>query len=118
MHEMSLVVSLLDIIRQEMEKHGAQKLVMARLRCGALGGVMPEALLMAFEVQTVGTNFAGARLELVEEPVRLACGRCGGEFEPRSIPTALFSPCPLCGEEIGHSVLAGRELYIDHIEVE
>lgn len=118
MHEMSLTVSLLDIVRQEMEKHAAKKLVSVRVCFGALANVVPEALEMAFEVMTQGTNFEDARLELAEEPVRLACGGCGHEFRPRSTPTAQFSPCPLCGEEIGHGVLAGKSLYIDRIEVE
>lgn len=118
MHEMSLTVSLLDIVREEMKKHGAEKLVLVRVRYGALANVVPEALSMAFEVLTVDTDWDGARLELTEEPVRLACGGCGREFEPRAVATALFSPCPHCGEEIGHAVLSGKELYIDHIEVE
>jgi hydrogenase nickel incorporation protein HypA/HybF len=118
MHEMSLVVSLLNIVRQEMQKRGAQKLVLARVRCGTLANVAPEALRLAFAVQTSDSDFAGARLELVEEPLRLACGACGGEFTPEPAPVALFSSCPLCGEEAGHRVLAGKELYLDRIAVE
>jgi hydrogenase nickel incorporation protein HypA/HybF len=118
MHEMSLTVSLLAIVREEMQKHGAEKLVLVRLRCGALANVAPEALTMAFEVLIDGTALEGARLELTEEPLRLACGACHQEFSPERGVAALFSPCPLCGEDIGHAVLAGKELYIDHIEVE
>ena len=118
MHEMSLVMSLLSIIRQEMEKHGAARLVRVRVRHGALANVVPEALGMAFEVQTVDTDLEGAELELVEEPVRLACGSCGHEFMPAPGPALRFSACPVCGEELGHRVLSGKELYIDHIEVE
>lgn len=118
MHEMSLTVSLLDIVREEMQKHGATRLLMVRVRHGALANVVPEALAMAFEVLTVGTDFDGAALEMIEEPVRLVCGGCRKEFEPVAVATAVFAPCPLCGEEIGHVVLSGKELYIDHIEVE
>lgn len=118
MHELSLVVSLLDIVRQEMRTHGAEKLLLARVRYGALANVLPEALHMAFDSQTTSPEFAGARLELVEEPVRLACGACAREFSPGSSQAALFSPCPSCGGEIGHLVLAGRELYLDHLELE
>ena len=118
MHEMSLTVSLLDIVREEMQKHGATRLLMVRVRYGALANVVPEALSMAFEVLTVGTDFDGAALERIEEPVRLVCGGCRKEFEPAAVATAVFSACPLCGEEIGHVVLSGKELYIDHIEVE
>jgi len=119
MHEMSLVGNLLDIIQQEMEKHHAKRLLLVRLRCGVLANVVPEALSMAFEVQTSGTSFAGTQLELRMEPLCLRCGGCGREFFPEGDTHAtIFSVCPVCGEEIGHSVLTGKELYIDHIELE
>lgn len=118
MHEMSLTAGLLSIIRQEMEKHGAELLVSVRVRHGVLANVVPEAMSMAFEVQTLGTDFEGAVLELVEEPLKLACGSCGMEFMPDSGPSGRFAPCPSCGEELGHRVLAGKELYLDHLEVE
>lgn len=118
MHEMSLTVNLLDIVREEMRKHGAARLLLVRLRCGALANVVPESLQMAFEVLTKGTEFENARLEMTEEALRLACGGCGREFAPEAFAGAVFSPCPYCGEDIGHRVLAGKELYIDHLEVE
>lgn len=118
MHEMSLTVSLLAIVREEMQKHGAGTLILVRVRYGALANVVPEALSMAFEVLTADTDVDGARLEMIEEPVRLLCGGCREEFAPPVPATSLFSACPLCGEEIGHTVLSGKELYIDHIEVE
>lgn len=118
MHEMSLCMSLLEIVRQEMEKHGAARLVSVRVRHGALANVVPEALSMAFEVLTIDTDLAGARLDMTEEPVTLACGACGREFAPAPGLTARFAPCPQCGEELGHRVLTGKELYLEHLEVE
>lgn len=118
MHEMSLAVSLLDIVKQEMEKHGKTRLIRISVCHGTLANVVPEALSMGFEVMTSGTPFEGAAITLKEMPLRLACGGCGREYTPESSPAAVFAPCPFCGEEIGHTVLTGKELYIDHIEVE
>ena len=118
MHEMSLTTSLLDIIREEMNTHGASRLLLARVRFGALANVVPEALSMAFEVLTQGTDFEGARLELEEEPILLACGECGREFTPPFSAAAQFSVCPQCGQELGHRVLSGKALYLAHLEVE
>jgi hydrogenase nickel incorporation protein HypA/HybF len=118
MHEMSLAQSLLTLVRQELEKHGSPKLAGVTVRRGALANVVPEALDMAFEVLTAGTDLEGVTLEQVEEPVRLACGGCGKEFLPEASAAARFSPCPFCGEELGHLVLAGKELYLDHLDVE
>ena len=82
MHEMSLTLSLLAIVREEMQKHGATRLLLVRVRSGAISQVVPEALDMAFTVLTQGTA------------------------------------CPQCGQELGHRVLAGKSLYIEHLEVE
>ncbi|MFI3271257.1 MAG: hydrogenase maturation nickel metallochaperone HypA [Pseudomonadota bacterium] len=117
MHEMSVVTSLLDIVKEELAKHNVEKLLLVRVKYGVLANIVPDAMDFAFEVLTTGNAFAGARLELVQIPVRLACGACGKEFTPEG-RELLFAPCPACGEEIGHSVLTGRELYIDHIEAE
>lgn len=118
MHEMSLTNSLLDIAREEMKKHGASRLLLVRVRYGALANVVPEALSMAFEVLTQGTDLEGARLELDEEPVILACGDCGREFAPPPAAAGMFSACPHCGQDFGHRVLSGKSLYLDHLEVE
>ena len=49
MHEMSLVTSLLSIIREEMERHPLHRLLQVRARYGALANIVPEALSVAFE---------------------------------------------------------------------
>lgn len=118
MHEMSLTTSLLHIIREEMKKHGASRLLCARVRFGALANVVPEALSMAFEVLTQDTDLQGARLELDEEAVLFACGGCGREFSPAPDCPAMLAACPQCGRELGHRILAGKSLYLEHLEVE
>lgn len=118
MHEMSLATSLLHIIREEMQKHGASRLVLARVRFGPLANVVPEALSMAFEVLTADTDLEGARLELDKEEVLLACGDCGREFSPPPDCPAMLAACPQCGHELGHRVLTGKSLYLEHLEVE
>ncbi len=113
---MSVVAGMMQIIRDEMAKHGVSRLLSVRVRCGALGNVVPEALSFAFEALTAGTDMEGARMELETVPVRLSCSLCGEEFEPPR--DERFAPCPRCDNRLGHAVLSGRELYIDHIEAE
>ncbi len=119
---MSIVTSLLGMIAEEMQKHGAEKLISVRLRCGAISNVVPEALEMAFEVMTEDEPFfKGARLDLIVEPLLLACGECGREFTPGEPGVTLpspFAPCPFCGHEFTHTVLSGKGMYLEHIEAE
>lgn len=117
MHELSIVQSLLAVIEEEMTKHGKETLVSVKVKHGRLAAVVPEALDMAFTVLTADTRLAGAKLEMEEIPVTLRCRACGHEFTPEAA-TVPLAPCPACGEELGHTVLSGRELYIDYLELE
>lgn len=116
MHEMSIAQSLLQIIQQEMEKHPAAKLELVRVKHGQLTHIVPGSLYFAFEVLTKDTPLENAVLELEEIPLKVACGGCGAEFEPES-EHPLLMPCPFCGEECGHTVLSGKELYLDHLVI-
>lgn len=117
MHEMSVAASILRIAEDELKKHDLRKLSLVRVRYGALSNVTGESLRFCFEAMLVDTPHAGARLELEEIPVVLRCGGCGRTFSPDDCG-ALFPPCPGCGENFGHHVERGRELYVQHIEAE
>ena len=117
MHEMSVVTSLLSIVREELEKHDVHRLLLVRGRYGALSNIVPEALSFAFEALTAGTDFEGAVLETEEVPITLKCSQCGHTF-PAVKGEHFFAPCPACGEQYGHSMETGRELYVQHIEAE
>ena len=56
-------------------------------------------------------------LETEEVPITLKCSQCGHTF-PAVKGEHFFAPCPACGEQYGHSMETGRELYVQHIEAE
>jgi hydrogenase nickel incorporation protein HypA/HybF len=117
---MSIAQSILDIVNQEMTKNGLTKLIKVQVKYGWLTNTMPEALELAFEALTLDGQYSplkGAVFALEAVPTRYQCGQCGIEFSPEE-PAHLFVPCPGCGEEFGHKVLAGKELYIDFIEAQ
>jgi len=117
MHELSIAESLIKIIGEEMTKHGLKKLLMVKIVYGQISAIVPEALETAFEVLTVGTPFEGARVEVEVKPMVVRCRQCGEEFSPAHEERILM-PCPKCGTELGHEIISGRELYIEHIEAE
>jgi hydrogenase nickel incorporation protein HypA/HybF len=118
MHEMSIAQSLVGIVQQEMSKHGVSRLVSVRVCHGALAAVVPHALEFAWQAVTQDTPLAGARLDMVEVAVRLRCSSCGKEFTPEDCDRLLLIPCPACGEDLGHEVLEGKELYIENLEAD
>ncbi len=117
MHELSIAESLMSIVREEMAKHGARRLVAVHICYGALSHVIPEAMDMAFEVTNAGTEYEDAKLVMRMEPAVLLCKKCGLEFTPKNT-RGRFEACPKCGNEQGHSVVSGKSLFIENLEVE
>lgn len=113
MHEMSIAQGLLDIIKEEMEKHHATVLRSVRLHIGQLSAIVPESLSFCFEVMTTGTELEGARLNMEIIPLRGICQACKREFE---IENYAFE-CPYCHSSDIETV-SGQELSIVEMEVD
>ena len=113
MHEMSIVQSLIEIIKEEMAKNAALKLKSARLQIGQMSAIVPDALDFCFSVITEGTELEGAELIMDMVPLKGVCRKCASEFD---IIEYAFT-CPTCGgSEI--ETLSGHELALIEIEVE
>lgn len=113
MHELSIAISLVEIADAAARKAGGGRVVAAHLRLGALAGVVREALEFSFPLAAEGTLLEGARLEIEELPVLLACAPCGREVAPAELGS--FS-CPHCGTPSA-AISQGRELELHAIEI-
>jgi hydrogenase nickel incorporation protein HypA/HybF len=113
MHEMSIAQSLIEILREEMEKHDAKKLRTVHLRIGQLSAIVPEALSFCFQVSTDGTEMAGAKLVMDIIPLQGYCPACQREFEIKEYQFI----CPFCGTTKIETI-AGQDLAIVDMEVE
>jgi len=115
MHELSLIQSIIDIVREERVKHGMERVVRVRVVNGALSGAVSDALAFGWECLTQDGELKGVVLDIVDQPLKVACGSCGREFVPED---RHCMPCPACEEILGHDILSGKELYIDEIEAD
>jgi hydrogenase nickel incorporation protein HypA/HybF len=115
MHELSLIQSMIDIIREERVKHGMERIVRVRVVNGALSGAVSDALAFGWECLTSEGELKGVALEIIDQPLRVACGSCGHVFEPED---RHYMPCPVCEEILGHDIESGKELFIDEIEAD
>jgi len=115
MHELSLIESMLSIIREEREKHGMKRIIKVRVVNGALSGAVSDALSFGWECLTQEGDLQGVVLDIVDAPLKVVCGACGKPFVPED---AHYMPCPACGEILGHEIESGKELYIDEIEAD
>ncbi len=119
MHEMSLAQGLLDIVRQEMRKNHVQQLLAVKVKAGRLNAVVPEILQSAFQALIADSPYPQAEIIIESVPLELCCGQCEHHFFPAE-DALLFSlfPCPACGQDSGHSIIAGRDLSIEYIDAE
>jgi len=113
MHELSIAMNILDIIREEMKKNNAGKLVAVELEIGALSGVVKDALEFAFEEALKQGNFQDARIIYHEQPGMARCSSCGAEF----VTEDYITPCPECFHPYT-DIIRGRELKIRSIVIE
>jgi hydrogenase nickel incorporation protein HypA/HybF len=67
MHELSIALSIVDGVAEELESRGAPKLHAVHVRIGRFSGVAKEALLFCYEQACQGTPLQGSRLMVAED---------------------------------------------------
>jgi hydrogenase nickel incorporation protein HypA/HybF len=90
---MSIAQSLIQILQEEMAKHGAATLRSVRLSIGEMSAIVPESLSFCFEIITQGTPLEGAKLLMDRIPLKGYCPDCDRPFD---IKDFVFI-CPTCG---------------------
>jgi hydrogenase nickel incorporation protein HypA/HybF len=108
MHELAITESIVATVVERMPGTAVRRV---RLEIGRLSGVVPDAVRFCFELVTAGTTLDGAVLEIDEPGGRVACRRCGIEFDTDEA----LALCP-CGS-VDVELLRGRELRIRSVEV-
>lgn len=113
MHELSIAQSLMDIIQQEADRHGVERVVRVGVSVGAFSAVVPQALRFSFDMVKENTVAHQAELVIQEVPLTGRCTECGAEAEL----AAPGQDCPACGAA-GVELTGGRDLTIDYIETD
>lgn len=113
MHEMGITAGILENSFEAAEKAGASRITVIRISVGDLTEIVDFALQFAFDALTPGTMAEGAKLEVTFLPARSKCNECGAEYEHDRFQMV----CPEC-DAFDVTLLQGRELQIDSIEVD
>jgi hydrogenase nickel incorporation protein HypA/HybF len=113
MHEMGVAVNILEIVKQEMLRHKATKLISICLAIGKFTAIVPHSLTFCFEVITKGTFFENVKLIIEKLPLIGRCINCDSEF---AIKEYSFI-CEKCGSN-SIEIVSGRELFIKEIEID
>ncbi|MHB1563640.1 MAG: hydrogenase maturation nickel metallochaperone HypA/HybF [Leptospirillum sp.] len=94
MHELSLAISLLDLLEERACLDAFDKVGKIVLEVGELSGVSVPALRTGFEVAAKGTIAEGAQVDIIEPPGTGWCFTCECTV-PLKDP---FRECPYCGK--------------------
>jgi len=113
MHEVSIAQSLLKIAVDNCEKEGYKGIESINVKIGKASGIMPDALLFAFDAVKIGSIAEKATLTIDEIPVSGFCENCKSSF---SVEEAFVFSCPHCGS-VSIKVETGHELHIDEMDV-
>jgi hydrogenase nickel incorporation protein HypA/HybF len=113
MHELSIAMSIVDMLEEESERLGGGQIAAVHLKLGALSGVVKVALLSSYNLACENTVLAGSTLVIEDVPVAVHCPRCDARRPVRSIQSFC---CAECGEPAA-DVLEGRELLVTALEI-
>jgi len=113
MHELAITEGIMEAAIPAAQEAGAKRILEIRLKIGELSGVFPECIREYLQIVSKGTIAEGAVLKVEKIPVAIRCERCGfeGVIDRKKIR------CPECGS-IDFRITAGREYFVDSLEVE
>ena len=111
MHEMSLMMGIVDQLRKSAAEYHIKKFSIGMLGVGERTLAGPDALQLAFEAFKEEELFQNAVLEIRKEPVRGECKDCHHNFGVEDFAFV----CPNCSSP-NVRIASGRELYIDYYE--
>jgi hydrogenase nickel incorporation protein HypA/HybF len=113
MHELSIAMSIVDLVQEEANSRGGFQVEAVHLKLGQLSGVVKEALLFSFELACEQTPLQGSKLVIEEVPVLINCPTCQAQRTVRSLQCLC---CVECGMP-AYEVVAGREIFVTAMEI-
>jgi hydrogenase nickel insertion protein HypA len=114
MHEMSLMLSLWDVVESEVKQNNYLKVHNVEVEIGDYLGVIDEFLQSCFEAVKIQAEYAkGAQLKIAHITSKIKCNNCQNSWNYKD---HLFF-CPNCGHA-DSEVYEGNELNILSMDVD
>lgn len=112
MHELSVVMGILNIAKSETAKAGAKAVEMIELEIGTLAGIEFDALDFVWPSAVKNTVLEKAVKKIDIIQAKGKCMECDTVFELEHI----YDPCPKCNNYL-KGILQGKELRVKSLEV-
>jgi hydrogenase nickel insertion protein HypA len=114
MHEASIALSILDIVQSKCLEGGYNSVDSVRVRIGKAAGILPDALVFAFDAAKIDSIANNAKLEIESVSVGGTCNDCKKAFIAAEGAQFMFA-CPHCGSK-SFDITSGREMEIVDLE--
>lgn len=114
MHELSIALSILDLAAEESQRRDAAPVRAIHVRVGEASGVVPRALVSAFDLAKEVSPFPEVRLNVESVPVACYCDVCR---QQQPIESIVHWICSKCGAP-ATNIVQGRELEVFALELE
>lgn len=112
MHELSIVLGIVDIAKEEVQKHHAHQVDSIELEIGTMAGVEFDALDFAWDAGVRNTILEHSEKVINKVQARARCSDCGTEF----LVTEPFAQCPVCNNVL-LEYLKGKELRVKSLTI-
>lgn len=113
MHELSIVMSIIEIANGEATKANAIKIDEIELEMGLLSGIEMSAFDFAWQEAVKSTILENAERIIIRPGGKAVCLECNNSFDLDS----LYSPCPACKSHF-INIIQGKELRVKSVTVE
>ncbi|MFA5312010.1 MAG: hydrogenase maturation nickel metallochaperone HypA [Methanomassiliicoccales archaeon] len=121
MHEVSVMSSILESVKNELDSHTFDKVEELVLVVGELTFLGKDQLDFAYEILTRGTVLEGSKLVIEDEAVEVRCDPCGYQGPAEYLSDESFHSnipkltCPKCGLSV--QVLKGKSCRVTSVKV-
>ena len=113
MHELGVTQEVLDIALNKAREAQASRITKINLVIGEMSSIVDDSVQFYFDFLSQDSIARDARLSFRRVPMQVRCRQCGFSFSPEKLDWS----CPQC-KEWDAEVTAGKEFYIDSIEVD
>lgn len=114
MHEMSIVMALIDQVEDEVQRSGCEgRVLRLELVIGRMSGVHVDSIRFAFEMLTPNTILADTEIDIEQPRASCVCQACDATTEIDELRIV----CPKCGSSEVR-IHGGQQLLLQSIELE
>lgn len=112
MHELSIVMSIVDLAEKQVQQAGASQVESIELEIGELAGIEMQALDFAWSSAVRHTVLENAERIILSVNGKARCLECEREYEMHT----LYEQCPRC-QSFFSDILQGKELRVKALTV-